>query len=169
MSNPDVKVETPQAISTIITFAFLNPLLWKQLAVVSPYLSDDHAAWERLIRLARQVGARLAVFTRESGPDVHASALHLLRSAGARILIHSQLHAKVYLLTSEYPDSSAAYVGSANFTRKGLTENIEAGLFIRGGNEFSDRLLAKLQLYVANLEGKCKQLTAHHEGGIDAK
>jgi len=108
--------------ATLISFAVNTSQPWA-----------DGADAIRATLAAASEQADVTIVTSDAGlydSDRRAEArrrgLEYLMRAGVRVLIHNQLHAKVFLL--EQTDQACWVVGSSNLTLGGLSDNAEANL-----------------------------------------
>ena len=94
----------------------------EELRIVSPYITESELIRDGRLRKARCI-TRLSPLDIAAGAS-NPSALRRLMGMGFELrYVSDRLHAKVYIFGKEH-----AVVTSANFTRKGLGHNIEAGI-----------------------------------------
>jgi phosphatidylserine/phosphatidylglycerophosphate/cardiolipin synthase-like enzyme len=104
-----------------------------KIIVVSPFLSLKIA--EKLVNIVKGNNIKCKVITRfdrKSFIDKASSldALKLLIENNVKILALKDLHSKVYII-----DNKSCFVGSANFTNKGLNINHELLLYLDKNHE----------------------------------
>jgi len=90
------------------------------------YKSKDATLGHRLERLADMTEVVLVTTLRQEtsdGPVRHFAAFQRMISAGVKILIHDNLHAKTFLFRRG--DKVCWVVGSSNLTAGGLSKNTE--------------------------------------------
>lgn len=99
----------------------------EELIIISPYISLNVA--KRLIQTIKSNAINCTIITRFERKSFveKASSLDAIKSLvenGVQILTLKDVHSKLYLI-----DSNKAFVGSANFTNKGLNTNHELLLY----------------------------------------
>ncbi len=118
------------------------------LLLVSPYLEAKGVAWLLPgIEGALKRGVSVSIVSRELEPGTpNFSALDRLfdvaRNSDGNVTVYDYYEPKsnssvpLYTLHSKLllVDRTKAYLGSANFTKYGFSENLEVGVILRGGS-----------------------------------
>lgn len=94
----------------------------EELRIVSPYITESELIRDGKLRRARCI-TRLSPLDIAAGATSPAALRRLVGMGFELRYVSDLLHAKVYIFGKEH-----AVVTSANFTRKGLGQNIEAGM-----------------------------------------
>lgn len=99
----------------------------KEIMIISPFMSLNSA--EKLVHIIKEHHVNCRVITRFERKSFiekanSLDALKILIENGVQVLALKDLHSKVYLI-----DSKRCFVGSANFTNKGLNINHELLLY----------------------------------------
>jgi len=98
------------------------------------------------------VGLDGVITTPEALQAIAESSLTASLRGWAQNLKQPSLHAKIYMLLRRDPLKMLLYVGSANATRDGLSENIEAGIFWACDGKVALTLRRKLNSWLEELK-----------------
>lgn len=115
------------------------------IVIISPFISMCTA--EKLVKILKENNVKCTVITRfDRSLFVNGSssieALKLLKQESVEILALKNLHSKLYVL-----DEKICIAGSANFTKKGLTENKELLMFFYEQHETKSLLTYAKQIH----------------------
>lgn len=112
-----------------------NASITDRLVIISPWVSPlNGRKWlfKQTCKKIKETNVRTLVITRAPIEDWHIEALELLAESGADVYTNEDVHAKVMACKTKDKRKSVAIVGSANLTRSGRFDNVEAGVLIRG-------------------------------------
>lgn len=127
-----------------------------KIIIVSPYISFNTA--EMLVEITNEKQIECKVITKFERKDFiekssSLKALKLLVESDIQVLAMKELHTKLYII-----DGKCCFVGSANFTHKGLNVNHELLLYIDNEyevqkiNDYADNLLLRISDWKLTME-----------------
>jgi len=136
-----ISTRAPGLLSTAEVFRRMLAAARRSIKIFSPYVDPTFTGLAEAAKAPIQVVTTLRETRMRSSPvlerfaTTHPLSVRYLHEKQARAQMF-QLHAKMILI-----DSTAAYVGSANFTDTSLHYNFELGLYLE-----DPELLARLHL-----------------------
>jgi phosphatidylserine/phosphatidylglycerophosphate/cardiolipin synthase-like enzyme len=127
-------IVTGQAVSQLLERVTLQPALYREVLVCTPYLDDDTASLVgQLAVKAPRYRCGFTLITRiEAARRVIAALPAPVQRWSQSIRVRHRLHAKVYLAIARLHRDSEAIVTSANLTLDGLRLNEELGVRFTG-------------------------------------
>lgn len=135
VSNHGLELVTRQVPGRFVS-SFLAPgARWRNLVLVSPWITAFDGGGHSLHRLVTEIanqGIATYLITREPASDhpAHQEAVAAFSQVpNVELRFNPSLHAKIYL--ADGPIRSLGMIGSANFTRGGMT-GVEVGVLLHG-------------------------------------
>jgi phosphatidylserine/phosphatidylglycerophosphate/cardiolipin synthase-like enzyme len=110
-----------------------------EILIISPYISPLEGSGRTIKKFcdnARKNNTKIILITKTPEFSYQHNAIEeFSQFSNVEIRYNKNLHAKLYVCNSNFPELSFAMIGSANFTAHSITNNIEIALLIHNKGE----------------------------------